>query len=111
MSDGHEGGFSETRVPRDPAVPAGSGDGGQPGQGQSGESDEAGPDGGTAWTSEAGAADETLFAAFLAARESAMAAPDLGRISPRVKRRIAAFLVAVFLLSLAAGYAASRWVL
>jgi uncharacterized membrane protein YjdF len=40
-----------------------------------------------------------------------MAAPDLRRISPRVKRRIAAFLVAVFLLSLAAGYAASRWVL
>jgi hypothetical protein len=134
MSDGHEGGFFETRVPRDPPVPAGPGDGpgddgqpgqgqpgqpgqpgqgqpGQPGQGQPGESDEPVPDGGRAWTPPAGVADETLFAAFLAARESAMAAPDLGRISPRMKRRIAAFLVAVFLLSLAAGYAASRWVL
>jgi hypothetical protein len=115
MSDGHEWGFFEARVSRDLAAPAGS-EGGQPGQGQPGdarpeEADEATPDEGVASTSGTAAEDETLFAAFMAARESAMAAPDPRPVSPRVKRRIAVFLVAVFLLSLAAGFAASRWML
>jgi hypothetical protein len=53
--------------------------------------------------------DETLFAAFMAARESAMAPDqDAGPLSPRAKRWIAAALVVVFLLSLAAGYVIYR---
>jgi LCP family protein required for cell wall assembly len=57
------------------------------------------------------AADEELFAAFVAARESAMAAdrPARRRLSRRARAWVAAMLVVVFLLSLAAGFSGYRY--
>jgi len=112
MGDGHERGYFEPHGrygASGPALPEER----RPEEDRGGEqAARAGPATPAPWvTGPSAGADETLFAAFMAARESAMTPDPDAPLSRRARAWVAAALVVVFLLSLAGGYAAARWVL